>query len=1054
MVAGLPLKITATIGTTRRKFLIDTGSSISILPYLPGQFPILRPTGLNLTNASGDNITCYGEFDTELGIRVIRRSFPWSFVVADVVEPILGIDFLSHYDLLVDCKNNSLIDNKTQNRISLEVSNIKVSSYHVTLDSIDPRARKIVEKHPILTSPLRYSEETPKAPTGIYHNIDTVDSNPVHVKPRPLTGAKLEAAKAEFQFLLKAGRIQRSNSPWATPLHLVPKKEPGTYRPCGDFRQLNSITIADKYPVPHLRSLTMSLHNKNVFSKLDLQRAYLQIPVNPNDVPKTAVTTPFGLFEYLYMPFGLKNAGSTFQRFMDTIFANVPNVFIYLDDVLIASENESEHIDDISRVMSILADNDLRLTLSKCEFFKKSLTFLGYEVGDDGIRPPSDRVTAIQNFALPQNSTELRRFMGMLNFFRHMIPDFANIAFPVTELLRNNPKAKELSWTDTARDSFEKLKQSLAQCPTLKFPSPEISHYQLVTDASNHAVGAALYQMIDNKPHPISFFSKKLSQPQRTLSTYDRELLGAYLAVLNFKTLIDGHNLTLFVDHKPLVSAFYSKNLAKSDRQQRQLSFLSEYVSDIQYVRGQDNIVADCLSRPVCASQVDVFDIQGLAQAQLNDPEIETYKDRLKSYNCTPNLQLWCDFSTPIPRPFVPDSLRTNVIAFLHKLSHPSIKTTTKLVKQRYFWPSMDKDIKAYVYSCVDCQRAKVNRHTRSAVEPISSPTDRFQTVHIDIVTLPPASHPSPVPYRYLLTCIDRATRWCEAIPLLDISSVTVAIAFLSGWIARFGVPLHVVTDRGAQFESDLFAELSKLVGFHHVRTTSYHPQSNGFIERLHRTLKSSLMARAESWYTSLPVVLLGLRMSPNSLQYSPFTAVTGSYMLCPHPLIDKTAQVPTNDDTLNQFLKDMHSLNFYDYATGTCHSNPSSYIPSDLFTVPKVWLRVDRVRRSLEAPYSGPFEVIKRDPKYFVLKLPQGETSVSIDRLKPAHLPSPLQQSLPSTTPITPPESHSDSTPKVNDNSNESDVQNSVEDLARVPRTTRSGRNVRFNLKPEYSYF
>ena len=162
--------------------------------------------------------------------------------------------------------------------------------------------------------------------TTVSHSIDTGNNPPARSKPCPLTGSKLAAAKKEFQFLLNAGRIQRSNSPWSTLLHLVPKKEPESYRPCGDYRQLNSITVSDKYPVPHLRSLTMSLHNKTVFTKLDLQRAYLQILVNPDDVPKTAVVTPSGLFEYLYMSFGLKNAGSTFQRFMDTLFANVSNV--------------------------------------------------------------------------------------------------------------------------------------------------------------------------------------------------------------------------------------------------------------------------------------------------------------------------------------------------------------------------------------------------------------------------------------------------------------------------------------------------------------------------------------------------------------------------------------------------------------------------------------------------------------------------------------------------------------------------------------------------------
>ncbi|KAF2348954.1 Reverse transcriptase domain, partial [Trinorchestia longiramus] len=207
----------------------------------------------------------------------------------------------------------------------------------------------------------------------------------------------------EFQFLLNAGIIQRSSSPWASPLHLVPKKEPGKWRPCSDYRLLNSLTSNDKYPIPHLRSLTMSLHGKRIFTKLDLERAYLQIPVAEADIPKTAVTTPFGLYEYRYMPFGLKNAGPTFQRFIDSIFVDFKNTFIYLDDILIASESEDEHIADVTNALSLLAQHNLRLSLDKCAFLQSSLIFLGYEVSASGVRPPADGVAVITESALPKN---------------------------------------------------------------------------------------------------------------------------------------------------------------------------------------------------------------------------------------------------------------------------------------------------------------------------------------------------------------------------------------------------------------------------------------------------------------------------------------------------------------------------------------------------------------------------------------------------------------------------------------------------------------------------
>lgn len=190
----------------------------------------------------------------------------------------------------------------------------------------------------------------------------------------------------------------------------------------------------------------------------------------------------------------------------------------------------------------------------------------------------------------------------------------------------------------------------------------------------------------------------------------------------------------------------------------------------------------------------------------------------------------------------------------MHRLSHLGVKATAKLIKERYFWPCIDRDVKEFVKNCLNCQQAKTHRHTVSPISPISATTDRFQTVHIDIVgPLPSASlpaYPYPFPFKYLSTCIDRATRWTEVIPIIDTTANSVAIAFVAGWISRFGVPLHVVTDRGAQFESELFSELSSIIAFHHLWTTAYHPQAYGIIERHHRSLKAVIRARQENWFT------------------------------------------------------------------------------------------------------------------------------------------------------------------------------------------------------------
>ena len=267
-------------------------------------------------------------------------------------------------------------------------------------------------------------------------------------------------------------------------------------------------------------------------------------------------------------------------------------------------------------------------------------------------------------------------------------------------------------------------------------------------------------------------------------------------------------------------------------------------------------------------------------------------------------------------------------------------------------------------------------------------PSSRFHTVHIDIIgPLPPAkcsNNPYINPCRYVLTCIDRTSRWIEAQPISDITAQTVAEAFVNTWITRFGVPLHVISDKGKQFESELFLELSKIIGFYRLRTTSYHPQCNGLIERAHRTIKAAIMARKESWISALSIVLMGIRSMPNCSNFSPFYAVTGAQMLLPQLMINTENTETVTQSFTRGLHKTMAKFDLTDFSNRE-KSTKTSYAPDQLQTCDKVWIRIDRVRKPLEAPYSGPYMVLERTPKYFLIETNSNtHTQVSIDRLKP----------------------------------------------------------------------
>ena len=1026
---------------------------------------MLEPSPISISSATGECIRCHGQAKLDIQIPSLRRSFTWTFVIADTVHPLLGFDFLENFGLIIDCKARQITDSTTQRKanVALSVSSFRVIVNNVSLPS---GINALLSKYPCITSP---QDNKDAVYCGVYHRIETSSNPPVFAKTRQLSEEKLKAAQDGFRALQNSGIITSSDSEWSSPLHLVPKSN-GEYRPCGDYRALNSITKVDRYPIPNINSFSCKLANKSCFSKIDLTSAYHQIKVHPDDVPKTAITTPFGLFEFRYMPFGLRNAAATFQRAMDKMFANIDCIFIYLDDILVFSEDEESHLKDLDTVFEVLNKYNLKISLSKCVFCVSEIDFLGFNVSNAGLKPPTSKISELSDFPYPTDSKALRRFLGMVGFYRKLVPNFASIVLPLTECIRVKPNQKSIELTESERQSFDEIKKVLSDLKALAHVQTGNSHFQLVTDSSQYAVGAALHQMVNNQPVPVGFFSKKLSETQRRYSTFDRELLAAYLAVLHFRHHIEGHYVLLLTDHKPLCSAFRSVNPAKSDRQQRHLSVLTEYLADASHIKGNQNVVADCLSRPANAVMLDACDLPEISDVQSSDEETQTYSSRLKLFkSLNGDKGVLCDTSTPFPRPFVPETLRKSIFNSLHSLSHPGIKATLRLIKSRYFWPDMDRSIRKWCRECMSCQQSKVHLHTKSPVSSFNLPSTRFQTVHIDIVgplpTVPnPADPYSVSPFRYLLTCIDRATRWIEAQPLADITAQTVAQAFVSTWISRFGVPLHVITDRGSQFESEMFDELSSVVGFHRLRTTAYHPQSNGMIERTHRTIKSALRARKENWVKALPIVLLGVRNFPNENGFSPFSAVTGTSLLMPKLMIDvsSTGVEDLNNSDIRELAREMSKLDVINCDQGKSHSLPKSFIPKDLQTCDRVWLRVDRIRRPLQAPYSGPYKVIERMPKHFRIQLSDEVYScVSIDRLKPVIEPSdtPEQSQIESeqhSQMLNEPESASRVEEQNADDATEQQIDVETDPQSSIPTqsTTSSGRQIRFKKNVDYFYY
>ncbi|KAI2646625.1 Transposon Tf2-6 polyprotein [Labeo rohita] len=817
----------------------------------------------------------------------------------------------------------------------------------------------------------------------------------------PLSKPESEAMKMYIEEELAKGFIRPSTSPASAGFFFVKKKD-GGLRPCIDYRGLNDITIKYRYPLPLVPSALEQLRSARYFTKLDLRNAYNLIRIREGDEWKTAFSTTTGHYEYSVMPFGLVNSPSVFQAFVNDVFRDMLNrwVIVYIDDILIFSDTLESHIQHVRAVLQRLIDHQLYAKFEKCEFHRTVTSFLGYIIGSEGVAMDDKKVQAVLNWPPPTSVKELQRFLGFANFYRRFIRNFSSVAAPLTSLLRGG--GKRLVWTPEAERAFQQLKERFTSAPILHHPDPERG-FVVEIDASNTGIGAVLSQRQGSPPKlfPCAFYSRKLSPTEQNYDVGDRELLAMKAAFEEWRHWLEGAKEPFIVltDHRNLEYLRSAKRL--NPRQARWSLFFTRFDFRVTYRPGSKNTKADALSRqfesstapsdpePIIAPSLILGPIQWdimteITEAQDNEPPPP---------ECPPE------------RTYVPRALRQRVMQWVHdspSSGHPGITATIHLVTNRFWWPSLQRDTTEFVRNCPACNISK-SSHQRPAglLQPLPVPQRPWSHIAIDYVTDLPASRN----YTTILTVIDRFSKSCRLIPLTKLPSAFETAEVLMEQVFRFyGLPEDIVSDRGPQFTSRVWAAFCKHLNINVSLTSGYHPESNGQAERLNQELTRFLRTYCHNNQQDWSRYLLWAEYAQNSLRkpstgLTPFQCVLG-FQPPLFPWSGEPSELPSVNDWLQRSEETWNMAHVHlqrairrAQEQADRHRRPHpAYTPGQWVWLSSRDLRLRLPCRKLSPRYVGPFKILRQiTPVSYRLELPAHyriSPTFHVSLLKPAGAP------------------------------------------------------------------
>ncbi|KAK8933404.1 hypothetical protein KSP39_PZI015802 [Platanthera zijinensis] len=624
-----------------------------------------------------------------------------------------------------------------------------------------------------------------------HHIVLTKEGVNVNLRPYrypPLQKSEIERLISE---MLQTGVIRHSCSPFASPVVLVKKKD-GSWRLCVDYRQLNHITVKDKFPIHLVEELIDELHGARYFSKLDLRAGYHQVRMAEEDIQKTAFRTHQGHYEFLVMPFGLTNAPSTFQSLMNRVFQGQLRKFIiiFFDDILIFSATWEEHLEHLKFAFHTLCQHQLVLKRNKCDFGLPQIHYLGHIISGQGVATDPTKIQAMLEWPTPTSIKRVRGFLGLTDYYRRFIQGYGTIAQPLTELLKH----RTFRWTAEAEGSFQALKRAVTNPPVLILPNFQLP-FTIETNASDNGVGAVLLQ----QERPVAFFSKAFGPRNAGLSTYEKELLAIVMAVQKWRHYVMGSAFIIRTDHHSL--KFMLEQKLATPAQQRYLSKLMGYDFKVHYKRGNENVCADALSRihePPAGGMHALTLVQDeLLQQVRNSWSMDTHLQRVmvaKERDATayPKYDWKHNILTRKGKIVVgrDDMLRNRLLNLYHAGpmgGHSGVTATYKRIKRVFYWKGLKAAVYSYIQHCTTCQQCKADtQQPAGLLQPLPIPGRVWQDIGMDFIDGLPLSHGKTT----IMVVVDRLSKHAHFIALSHpYTAETVARVFLDSIVRLHGPP-------------------------------------------------------------------------------------------------------------------------------------------------------------------------------------------------------------------------------------------------------------------------